>query len=56
MTDKSIEEQNIDLILKRKEMTKDSWIRNVIRIYPDKTYQETELLWQKVFESETPKP
>lgn len=52
----TIESKNIDLILKRKEMTKETWIKNVMRIYPDRTREETEALWQKLFEYDQQKP
>lgn len=48
--DKSIESKNIDLIIKRKEMSKETWIKNVMRVYPNRTREETENLWQKLFE------
>jgi hypothetical protein len=44
--------EEMELITKRKEMSKEAWIRNVMRLYPDKTKQETEELWQKLFEHE----
>jgi hypothetical protein len=44
--------EDLHLIEKRKDMSKEAWIRNVMRLYPDKTKQETEELWQKLFESE----
>lgn len=44
--------EEYDLILKRKEMSKETWIKNVMRIHPDKTREETEELWQKLFNSE----
>lgn len=43
--------EEMDLSLKRKEMSKEAWIKNVIRIYPDKTREETERLWREIFES-----
>jgi hypothetical protein len=54
-TEKSIENENIDLLLKRKDMTKESWIKNVMRIYPHKTREETETLWEKLFEYDSKK-
>jgi hypothetical protein len=44
--------EEMDLILKRKEMTKESWIRNVMRIHPEKSQEETEDLYNKIFESD----
>lgn len=42
--------EEMDLILKRKEMSKQAWIKNVMRIYPEKTLQETEDLHNILFE------
>jgi hypothetical protein len=44
--------EEMELLSKRKEMSKEAWIRNVMRLYPDKTKQETEVLWNKLFEPE----
>lgn len=44
--------EEMDLILKRKEMAKESWIKNVMRIHPEKTREETEALWQKLFDAD----
>jgi hypothetical protein len=38
-----------DLKEKRAEMQKEAWVKNVMRIYPDKTKKETEALWIKLF-------
>lgn len=38
-----------DLIEKREQMSKESWIRNVMRIYPEKTRLETEELYSKLW-------
>lgn len=48
--EKTIEAQNVELILKRKEMSKETWIKNVMRVYPERTREETEALWQKLFD------
>lgn len=34
---------------KREAMTKESWIRNVLRIFPHKTKEEAEQLHDKIF-------
>ncbi len=34
---------------KIRQMKKESWIRNVLRIYPEKTKEETEALYNKLF-------
>lgn len=39
----------LQLILKRNNMKKETWIKNVIRIYPEKTLEETEELYNKIF-------
>lgn len=44
--------EEMDLILRRREMSKETWIKNVMRIYPAKTREETEELWTKLFEAE----
>lgn len=33
---------------KREEQKRESWIKNVMRIYPEKTRKETEELWERV--------
>lgn len=48
--------EEIDLINKRKEMSKESWIKNVMRIHPEKTLAETEELWRKLFEFDSLPP
>lgn len=47
--------EEMDLILKRKEMSKESWIKNVMRIYPDRTREEAEDLYHKLFDAEESK-
>jgi hypothetical protein len=44
--------EEMELISRRKNMSKEAWIKNVMRIYPEKTREQTEELWQKLFESE----
>lgn len=38
-----------DIKQKREEMTKEAWIKNVQRIYPDKTRIEIEQLYLRIF-------
>ena len=40
---------NEDIKQKREEMSKESWIKNVLRIYPDKTREQAEALYTKIF-------
>jgi len=35
---------------KREEMKKEAWIKNVLKIYPNKTRDQAEELWIKLFE------
>jgi hypothetical protein len=44
--------EEMDLIEKRKEMSKEAWIKNVMRIHPEKTREETEELWKKLFDTD----
>lgn len=37
------------IVEKVKQQKKKSWIANVMRIYPDKTFDETETLYNKIF-------
>lgn len=48
--------EEMDLITKRQNMGKESWIKNVMRIYPEKTREETEKLYDSLLESEPYKP
>jgi len=38
-----------DLNKRRGEMTREAWIKNVMRIYPNKTREEVEDLHNKIF-------
>lgn len=42
-------EKKEELKDKREAMTRESWIKNVLRIYPDKTRQQAEELHDKLF-------
>jgi hypothetical protein len=44
--------EEMDLVTKRKEMTKQSWIKNVMRIHPEKTIEQAEALYIKIYEIE----
>lgn len=46
LTDDSIKQA---LVLMRHKMKRDTWIRNVMKIYPEKTREETEALHDKIF-------
>lgn len=38
-----------DLPERREAMTRGTWIKNVLRIYPEKTHKEAEELYNKLF-------
>lgn len=42
------EDLKLALILKRNKMGKETWVRNVLKVYPEKTRKETEALWEKL--------
>lgn len=46
----------MDLITKRQNLGKESWIKNIMRIYPEKTREETEKLYDSLLEIEPYKP
>lgn len=48
--------QEQELKIKRDKMTKESWVRNVMKIYPEKTKEETEALWDKIHANQSLKP
>lgn len=48
--EKTIEAQNVDLILRWNDMTKEDWIRAVMEAYPHKTLEETQILWTQIFD------
>jgi hypothetical protein len=37
--------------IKREEMTRETWIKNVLRIYPGKTRAEAEVLYDKLLKN-----
>jgi|GEM_PF-7027514 len=39
-----------DVRQKREEMSKETWIKNVLCIYPDNTREETEELYNRLFD------
>lgn len=41
-----------DLRNRRENMTKETWIKNVLRIYPEKTREQAEELYSKLFPKE----
>lgn len=49
---KEIAEVN-ELTAKREQMSKEAWIKNVLRIYPEKTRHEVEELHSKLFGRKT---
>lgn len=38
-----------DLPQRREQMSKSVWIKNVLKIYPEKTHKEAEELYKKLF-------
>lgn len=42
-----------DLKERREQMAKESWVKNVLRIYPEKTQEEVEKLWNDLKCSES---
>ena len=50
----SITQKDNELKQKVSAMKRESWIKNVMRIYPEKTRQETETLYEKIFSTPSP--
>lgn len=42
------------LILKSHKMKRETWIRNVMKTYPEKSQKETEAFHDKIFNSRSP--
>lgn len=43
------------LVLKGHKMKRATWVRNVMKIHPEKTKYETEALYDKIFNSGSPR-
>jgi hypothetical protein len=47
--EKALQKIKEDLSIRREKQAKESWIKNVMRIHPEKTREETEALYSKLF-------